>query len=39
MKILRATKITLLVLSLMVSASAALAGEFSAVLNLSLIHI
>ena len=39
MKILRATKITLLVLSLMVSASAALAGEFSAVLNGRSIHL
>lgn len=36
---LRATKITLLVLGLMVSASAALAGEFSAVLNGRSIHL
>jgi hypothetical protein len=39
MRILRATKITLLVMSLMLSASAALAGEFSAVLNGRSIHL
>ena len=39
MRILRATKITFLVLALMVSASTALAGEFSAVLNGRSIHM
>jgi hypothetical protein len=39
MRILRATKITFLVLALMVSASTALAGEFSAVLNGRSIHL
>lgn len=39
MKMLHATKITLLVLGLMLSASAALAGEFSAVLNGRSIHL
>ena len=39
MRILRATKITFLVLALMVSASNALAGEFSAVLNGRSIHL
>jgi hypothetical protein len=39
MRILRATKITFLLLALMVSASTALAGEFSAVLNGRSIHM
>ena len=39
MKLLRATKITLLVMALMVSASTALAGEFSAVVNGRSIHL
>ena len=39
MRILRATKITLLVVALMVSASTALAGEFSAVVNGRSIHL
>jgi hypothetical protein len=39
MQILRATKITVLVMALMISASTALAGEFSAVLNGRSIHL
>lgn len=39
MRILRATKFTFLVLALMLSASAALAGQFSAVINGRSIHL